>query len=68
MVPWSGKLTRRRTEEVKDVVDLRTLGGGFKYFSPLPGEMIQFDELNGLKPPTSTRGVTQNSDYSDIPK
>ena len=31
--------------------------GGFKYFlfSPLPGEMIQFDEYfsNGLKPPTS---------------
>ena len=33
------------------------LGGGFKYvlFSPLPGEMIQFDYYfsNGLKPPTS---------------
>ena len=33
------------------------LGGGFKYFlfSPLPGEMIQFDSYfsNGLKPPTS---------------
>ena len=33
------------------------LGGGFKYFlfSPLPGEMIQFDEYfsKGLKPPTS---------------
>ena len=32
------------------------LGGGFKYIScsPLPGEMIQFDQyfLNGLKPPT----------------
>ena len=32
------------------------LGGGFKYFlfSPLPGEMIQFDYYfsNGLKPPT----------------
>ena len=33
------------------------LGGGFKYllFSPLPGEMIQFDLYfsNGLKPPTT---------------
>ena len=33
------------------------LGGGFKHFifSPLPGEMIQFDKYfsNGLKPPTS---------------
>ena len=33
------------------------LGGGFKYFlfSPLPGEMIQFDLYfsTGLKPPTS---------------
>ena len=32
------------------------LGGGFKHFwfSPLPGEMIQFDKFsNGLKPPTS---------------
>ena len=35
------------------------LGGGFKYFlfSPLPGEMIQFDYIiyfsKGLKPPTS---------------
>ena len=33
------------------------LGGGFKYFlfSPLPGEMIQFDYYfsDGLKPPTS---------------
>ena len=32
------------------------LGGGFKHFifSPLPGEMIQFDSYfsNGLKPPT----------------
>ena len=32
------------------------LGGGFKYvlFSPLLGEMIQFDEYfsTGLKPPT----------------
>ena len=32
------------------------LGGGFKsfLFSPLPGEMIQFDQCfsNGLKPPT----------------
>ena len=33
------------------------LVGGFKYFlfSPLPGEMIKFDEYfsDGLKPPTS---------------
>jgi len=33
------------------------LGGGFKnlLFSPLPGEMIQFDSYfsDGLKPPTS---------------
>ena len=33
------------------------LGGGFKHvlFSPLPGEMLHFDEYfsNGLKPPTS---------------
>ena len=32
------------------------LGGGFEYvlFSPLPGEMIQFDQYfsGGLKPPT----------------
>ena len=37
------------------------LGGGFKCFlsSPLPGEMIQFDQYfsNGLKPPTSYRLV-----------
>ena len=36
------------------------LGGGFKYllFSPLPGEMIQFDSYfsDGLKPPTSLGG------------
>ena len=35
----------------------KTIGGGFKYFlfSPLPGEMIQFDKYfsDGLKPPTS---------------
>ena len=34
------------------------LGGGFEYilFSPLPGEMVHFDEYfsNGLKPPTSS--------------
>ena len=39
------------------VVKNNQLGGGFKYFlfSPLPGEMIQFDYYfsNGLKPPTS---------------
>ena len=37
-------------------VCIHYLGGGFKYFlfSPLPGEMILFDEyfFNGLKPPT----------------
>ena len=37
--------------------DVNDLDGGFKYFlcSPLPGEMIQFDQYfsNGLKPPTS---------------
>jgi len=41
----------------KQVLKLNNLGGGFKYvlFSPLPGEMIQFDKYfsNGLKPPTS---------------
>ena len=38
-----------------------SLGGGFKYFvifTPIPGEMIQFDEhifqMHGLKPPTSS--------------
>ena len=38
------------------------LGGGFKYFffSPLPGEMFQFDKYcsNGLKPPTSKTETT----------
>ena len=37
--------------------DETKLGGGFKYFlfSPLPGEMIQFDSYfsKGLKPPTT---------------
>ena len=37
--------------------NISDLGGGFKYFlfSPLPGEMIQFDYhfSKGLKPPTS---------------
>ena len=38
--------------------DVDYLGGGssnIPYFSPLPGEMIQFDSYfsNGLKPPTS---------------
>ena len=37
--------------------DFIKLDGGFKYllFSPLPGEMIQFDQYfsNGLKTPTS---------------
>ena len=30
------------------------LGGGFTFFSPLPGETIQFDQYfsKGLKPPT----------------
>ena len=33
-----------------------SLGGGFKdvLFSTLSGEMIQFDEYFGLKPPTSS--------------
>ena len=38
-------------------MNILKLGGGFKYFlfSPLFGEMIQFDKYfsNGLKPPTS---------------
>ena len=37
------------------------LGGGFKYFlfSPLPGEMIQFDYYfsDGLNPPTRLNGT-----------
>ena len=39
------------------------LAGGFKYFllSPLPGEMIQFDEYfsTGLKPPTRISWIFQ---------
>ena len=41
------------------------LGGGFKHFlfSPLPGEMIQFDQYfsDGLKPPTSAVFPQQKS-------
>ena len=40
----------------EDVQFIEYIGGGFQYFlfSPLPGEMIQFDSYfsNGLKPPT----------------
>ena len=38
------------------IIPTLKLGGGFKYFlfSPLPGEMIPFDQFfsDGLKPPT----------------
>ena len=46
----------------KSIGTLFHLGGGFKYllFSPLAGEMIQFDYFfaNGLKPPTSSSFVS----------
>ena len=49
-----GRYSEKRVEQM--------LGGGFKYvlFSPLPGEMIQFDNFfsDGLKPPTRMSLIT----------
>ena len=49
-------MAKERRKEIKTSQG-RCLGGGFRYFlfSPLLGEMIQFDSYfsNGLKPPTS---------------
>ena len=61
MVPWYRyRVTWNRPPLVRDDVQTN-LGGGFKYFlfSPLPGEMIQFDQYasKGLKPPTSNSGA-----------
>ena len=51
------KLVVSKIYENTQVPNYLKLGGGFKYFlfSPLLGEMIQFDEYfsKGLKPPTS---------------
>ena len=56
----SGKLFHAKSHQKHPRWWPKLLGGGFKdfLFSPLPGEMIQFDEYfsNGLKPPTRLGG------------
>ena len=53
---WEVKITQEDSWDMRSSWNSKQLGGGFKYvfFSPLPVEMIQFDEYFsiGLKPPT----------------
>ena len=54
-IPWDGMPKKNGGAGSRGLYPF--LGGGFRcvFFSPLLGEMMQFDEYssNGLKPPTS---------------